>query len=82
MFVIAISLLTVPLQKNALQWTKSSTEAETAEASTPATANTATAGLTDGAEQESCDSMETVAASGENDGVYGWDHHMPLSVII
>uniref|UniRef100_A0A4W5NII8 ASXL transcriptional regulator 1 n=1 Tax=Hucho hucho TaxID=62062 RepID=A0A4W5NII8_9TELE len=53
------------LKKNALQWTKSSTEAETAEATTPA--NTATAGPTEGAEQESCDSMETVAASGEND---------------
>ncbi|KAK6303589.1 hypothetical protein J4Q44_G00260430 [Coregonus suidteri] len=55
------------LKKNALQWTKSSTEAETAEATTPATATTATAGPTEGAEQESCDSMEMVAASGEND---------------
>ncbi|CAB1329504.1 unnamed protein product [Coregonus sp. 'balchen'] len=55
------------LKKNALQWTKSSTEAETADTTTPATATTATAGPTEGVEQESCDSMETVAASGEND---------------
>ncbi|XP_029576014.1 putative Polycomb group protein ASXL1 isoform X2 [Salmo trutta] len=55
------------LKKNALQWTKSSTEAETADTATQATASTATAGPTEGGEQESCDSMETIAASGEND---------------
>ncbi|XP_076132653.1 polycomb group protein ASXL1 isoform X6 [Alosa pseudoharengus] len=58
------------LKKNALQWTKSPTATEGADAAaaaTQATASTATVGAAEGAEQESCDSTETAAASGEND---------------
>lgn len=70
------------LQKNALQWTKTSTESETpAElagntAPPGSTSSNATAGSglapdgpSEATEQESCDSTETTAAaSGDNDG--------------
>lgn len=56
------------LQKNALQWTKSPTANESGDGTgTPTASTTATV---EGAEQESCDSTETAAASGENDGVW------------
>ncbi|XP_051961122.1 polycomb group protein ASXL1-like isoform X2 [Xyrauchen texanus] len=56
------------LKKNALQWTKSPTATESGDASsTPTASSTATVGATEGAEQESCDSTETGAASCEND---------------
>ncbi|XP_035243513.1 polycomb group protein ASXL1 isoform X2 [Anguilla anguilla] len=52
------------LKKNALQWTKSAATPEPVDA----VAGTGPgAGPGEGAEQESCDSMETVAAGGEND---------------
>ncbi|XP_073678714.1 polycomb group protein ASXL1 isoform X2 [Garra rufa] len=51
------------LKKNALQWTKSPTANESGDG-TPTASTTSTV---EGAEQESCDSTETAAASGEND---------------
>lgn len=56
------------LQKNALQWTKNPSAADSGDMSGTPTASTATVGA-EGAEQESCDSTETTAASGENDGL-------------
>ncbi|XP_030625262.1 polycomb group protein ASXL1 isoform X2 [Chanos chanos] len=56
------------LKKNALQWTKSPTASETTDMTTTSAASTAaTVGTAEGPEQESCDSTETAAASGEND---------------
>ncbi|KAI1890278.1 hypothetical protein AGOR_G00152100 [Albula goreensis] len=52
------------LKKNALQWTKSSPAPDPVE---PGVGPATGAGSGEGAEQESCDSMETVAAGGEND---------------
>lgn len=51
------------LKKNALQWTKSPSANESGDG-TPTASTTSTV---EGAEQESCDSTETAAASGEND---------------
>ncbi|XP_057219339.1 putative Polycomb group protein ASXL1 isoform X4 [Triplophysa rosa] len=56
------------LKKNALQWTKNPSAAESGDMAGTPTASTATVGAAEGAEQESCDSTETTAASGENDG--------------
>ncbi|XP_057219338.1 putative Polycomb group protein ASXL1 isoform X3 [Triplophysa rosa] len=55
------------LKKNALQWTKNPSAAESGDMAGTPTASTATVGAAEGAEQESCDSTETTAASGEND---------------
>uniref|UniRef100_A0A8C1EUL7 ASXL transcriptional regulator 1 n=1 Tax=Cyprinus carpio carpio TaxID=630221 RepID=A0A8C1EUL7_CYPCA len=54
------------LKKNALQWTKSPTANESGDGTGTPTASTTS--TVEGAEQESCDSTETAAASGENDG--------------
>lgn len=59
------------LQKNALQWTKSPTANESGDGTGTTTASTTS--TVEGAEQESCDSTETTAASGENDGVWTID---------
>lgn len=57
-------------QKNALQWTKNPSGSEASDPSTaPAASSTASLGAAEGGEQESGDSTETTAASGENDGV-------------
>ncbi|XP_016368620.1 putative Polycomb group protein ASXL1 isoform X1 [Sinocyclocheilus rhinocerous] len=53
------------LKKNALQWTKSPTANESGDGTGTPTASTTS--TIEGAEQESCDSTETAAASGEND---------------
>uniref|UniRef100_A0A8C2HBU2 ASXL transcriptional regulator 1 n=1 Tax=Cyprinus carpio TaxID=7962 RepID=A0A8C2HBU2_CYPCA len=53
------------LKKNALQWTKSPTANESGDGTGTPTASTTS--TVEGAEQESCDSTETAAASGEND---------------
>ncbi|XP_040918098.1 putative Polycomb group protein ASXL1 [Toxotes jaculatrix] len=67
------------LKKNALQWTKTTSESETptepaGSTSHPASSSSAAAGSavvpvgpTEATEQESCDSTETAAASGDND---------------
>lgn len=57
-------------QKNALQWTKNPSAAESGDMAGTPTASTASVGAAEGAEQESCDSTETTAASGENDGLW------------
>lgn len=60
----------VYFQKNALQWTKNPSGSEVSDPNTtPAASSTTTFGAAEGAEQESGDSTETTAASGENDGV-------------
>jgi len=56
------------LQKNALQWTKSPTANESGDGTGTSTGSTTA--TVEGAEQESCDSTEATAASGENDGVW------------
>ncbi|XP_016129388.1 putative Polycomb group protein ASXL1 isoform X1 [Sinocyclocheilus grahami] len=53
------------LKKNALQWTKNPTANESGDGTGTPTASTTS--TVEGAEQESCDSTETAAASGEND---------------
>lgn len=53
------------LKKNALQWTKSPAANESGDGTGTTTASTTS--TVEGAEQESCDSTETAAASGEND---------------
>ncbi|KAM9445260.1 polycomb group protein ASXL1 isoform 4-T4 [Clarias gariepinus] len=56
------------LKKNALQWTKNPSGSEASDPSTaPAASSTASLGAAEGGEQESGDSTETTAASGEND---------------
>ncbi|XP_058265792.1 putative Polycomb group protein ASXL1 isoform X4 [Hemibagrus wyckioides] len=56
------------LKKNALQWTKNPSGSEASDPNAaPAASSTATYGAGEGAEQESGDSTETTAASGEND---------------
>ncbi|KAF4078064.1 hypothetical protein AMELA_G00195130 [Ameiurus melas] len=56
------------LKKNALQWTKNPSGSEASDPNaTPAASSTSTFGAAEGAEQESGDSTETTAASGEND---------------
>ncbi|XP_053498842.1 putative Polycomb group protein ASXL1 isoform X1 [Ictalurus furcatus] len=56
------------LKKNALQWTKNPSGSEASDPNaTPAASSTSTFGTAEGAEQESGDSTETTAASGEND---------------
>ncbi|XP_027026194.2 putative Polycomb group protein ASXL1 isoform X4 [Tachysurus fulvidraco] len=56
------------LKKNALQWTKNPSGSEASDPNaTPAASSTASFGAAEGAEQESGDSTETTAASGEND---------------
>ncbi|XP_026776307.3 putative Polycomb group protein ASXL1 isoform X4 [Pangasianodon hypophthalmus] len=56
------------LKKNALQWTKNPSGSEASDPNAaPAASSTATFGAAEGAEQESGDSTETTAASGEND---------------
>ncbi|KAK3518846.1 hypothetical protein QTP70_014987 [Hemibagrus guttatus] len=56
------------LKKNALQWTKNPSGSEASDPNAaPAASSTATYGAAEGAEQESGDSTETTAASGEND---------------
>ncbi|XP_036446702.1 putative Polycomb group protein ASXL1 isoform X5 [Colossoma macropomum] len=56
------------LKKNALQWTKNPTASETSDPTGASTASTTgSVGAAEGVEQESCDSTETAAASGEND---------------
>lgn len=58
------------LQKNALQWTKNPPGSDASDPNTaPAASSATTFGAAEGAEQESGDSTETTAASGENDGV-------------
>lgn len=69
---IFLTLISTALyfQKNALQWTKNPSGSEASDPNaTPAASSTATFGAAEGAEQESGDSTETTAASGENDGV-------------
>ncbi|KAK7129086.1 hypothetical protein R3I94_017335 [Phoxinus phoxinus] len=53
------------LKKNALQWTKSPTANESGDGTGTSTGSTTA--TVEGAEQESCDSTEAAAASGEND---------------
>ncbi|KAG1961133.1 putative Polycomb group protein ASXL1 isoform X1 [Pimephales promelas] len=53
------------LKKNALQWTKSPTANESGDGTGTSTGSTTA--TVEGAEQESCDSTEATAASGEND---------------
>ncbi|XP_066526732.1 putative Polycomb group protein ASXL1 isoform X2 [Hoplias malabaricus] len=56
------------LKKNAPQWTKNPTASETGDPTgASAASSTGSVGAAEGAEQESCDSTETAAASGEND---------------
>ncbi|KAF5906720.1 putative Polycomb group protein ASXL1 isoform X3, partial [Clarias magur] len=56
------------LKKNAFQWTKNPSGSEASDPSTAtAASSTASLGAAEGAEQESGDSTETTAASGEND---------------
>lgn len=62
--------MAVYFQKNALQWTKNPSGSEASDPNAAqAASSTSTFGATEGAEQESGDSTETTAASGENDGV-------------
>ncbi|KTG02727.1 hypothetical protein cypCar_00004873 [Cyprinus carpio] len=67
------------LHKNALQWTKSPTANESGDGTGTPTASTTS--TVEGAEQESCDSTETAAASGENDESLWNGIHAPLPPI-
>ncbi|XP_072305396.1 polycomb group protein ASXL1 [Eucyclogobius newberryi] len=68
------------LKKNALQWTKMAEDAELqAEAgSSSSSPHEAGVGPSDATEQESCDSTETAAASGDNDASVDESSSSPL----